>query len=581
VEIWRWVASLAVLAALGLILALVDSRRKRHTLRAQIVGLNAQVTALHQALKEQQSSQRELAHRAVHDPLTALASRTLLTERLDQALPEAALITLDLDGFTDLNDALGQATSDALLVEVARRLRTVARHIDTVARIGGDEFAVLLPEATRQRAQLSCVRIMDALRQAYHIGGRRVRMTASLGMVASGGHETAAEALRDADLAMSAAKAEGGDRLVEFQPELREDRLRHAKMATELRAAIEGGELTLHYQPIVTLDTGQAVAVEALARWSPAGADAIPPSQFIPVAEQTGLVVPLGAQVLRDACSQGRRWYERYGTSIAVNISGRQLLEPDFADFVLAVLGDTGLPGSALILEITESVMVAAIGPDGQATTSRLDRLRAHGVRVAIDDFGTGYYSLSYLHRLPIDILKIDSEFIQALDEPVRKSGSRRSTRWGGGQPAEPALSGQPGLPGGLVPPPSIEPLSAGEGVASLPQSAESSSQGRGGWHGLGFGVGLGRGPGRGSGVLVDPLHDVPVGKGTTFASAILRLSQSLQLLSVAEGVETDRQAEILRAMGCPLAQGYRFAYPAPPEDTDRYLASHRQRLMV
>ena len=405
-------------------------------------------------------------------------------------LPDAALLLIDLDNFTETVDTLGPNSGDEVLIEVARRIKATVRHIDTVARLGQTEFAVAMPGASRQRAQLSAVRVMDALRTAYDPSGQRVKITASVGMLSPGEHHSGAEALRDADLALSAARGGGRDRLTEFRPELRADRLRQARLAAGLRLALDGDELTLHYQPVVNLETGEPIAFEALARWSPSGGDPIPPSQFIPVAEQTGLVIPLGARVLREACIHGRRWYEQFGMSMSVNISGRQLLESDFADYVLAVLGETRLPGEALILEITETVMVSATGPDGQAVTIQLERLRAHGVRVAIDDFGTGYSSLSYLHRLPIDILKIDGEFVRALEEPDRR-GARR----------------------------------------------------------------------------------------TTFARAILRLGLSLHLQTIAEGVETERQAELLRSMNCPFAQGFLFAEPAEASVVDEYLAARQERI--
>jgi diguanylate cyclase (GGDEF)-like protein len=489
VEIWRYLAVGAALLAVVAVFAQHRSARASRNERERTSGLEAQITALHLALDEQLATRRELAHAATHDPVTGLPNRAVLTERLDATLPEAALLLLDLDGLTEAVDTLGTEIDNEVLIEVARRIKATVRHVDTVARLGRDEFAIVMPDASRQRAQLSAIRIMDALRPPYDTNGRRVRITASIGMLAPGEHRTASDALRDADLALSAAH-QGRERLAEFHPDLREERLRQSRIAAGLRHALDADELTLHYQPMVELDGGAPVAIEALARWSPAGGDPIPPSQFIPVAEQTGLVVPLGARVLREACDRGRRWYERYGVAISVNISGRQLLEADFADYVLAVLGETRLPGAALILEITETVMVAATGPDGQAVTARLERLRRHGIRVAIDDFGTGYSSLSYLHRLPIDILKIDGEFVRALDG---------AARWGR--------------------------------------------------------------------------------RGTTFAKAILRLGLSLHLQTIAEGVETERQAELLGSMGCPLAQGFLFAEPADAAVIEKYLAARVERV--
>jgi diguanylate cyclase (GGDEF)-like protein len=514
VDLWGIVAAVAALLAAALAVALHRRVRTGRLLRARISGLEAQVTALHRAVHEQQAARRELVHRAVHDPLTGLPNRSYLADRLDEALPEGALLLLHLDGLVETWDALGQDVGDDVLLEVTRRLRGAVRHIDTVARLGVEEFAVLLPDATQQRARLSAIKMLDTLRPPYRSGDHRIRLTPSIGILADG-EQTAAEALRDADLALSAARRGGKDRLAEFHQELREDRLRTSRLAAGLRLAIEADELTLHYQPIVSMATGSPVAIEALARWSPAGADPIPPTLFIPVAEQTGLVVPLGARILREACTQGRPWYERYGTSISVNVSGRQLMDSHFADYVLAVLGETGLPGGALILEITETVMVAATGPDGLTAITQLERLRAHGVRVAIDDFGTGYSSLSYLHRLPIDILKIDGEFIRALDEPAA----------GPGVPAR---------------------GSAGIGTGRALRISDPEQRGD---------------------------------RETTFAHAILRLGMSLHLTTIAEGVETPHQADMLRSMGCPLAQGFWFATPGPADEIDAYLHTSRQRV--
>jgi diguanylate cyclase (GGDEF)-like protein len=492
VEIWGPIGALETLLFAMTLLVLWRSRRESRLLRGRLSGLDAQVSTLHRALDEQHAARMELAHRATHDPLTGLSNRTILTERLDASLPDAAVLLIDLDNFAATADALDPGAGDEVLIEVAQRIRGSVRHVDLVARVGPAEFAVLMPGASRQRAQLSAIRVMDVLRPAYDVPGEHVKVTASVGMLAPGNHHTASEALRDADLALSAAKGGGRDRLAEFRPELREERLQQARLAAGLRMALDGDELTLHYQPVVDLDTGEPIAMEALARWSPSGGEAIPPAQFIPVAEQTGLVIPLGARVLREACAQGRVWHERYGLSMSVNISGRQLLEPDFADYVLAVLGETRLPGTALILEITETVMVAATGPDGQAVTAQLERLRSHGIRVAIDDFGTGYSSLSYLHRLPIDILKIDGEFIRALEEPDHRAD-----------------------------------------------------------------------------------------RGTTFARAILRMGLSLHLQTIAEGVETQQQAMLLRSMNCPLAQGFLFAYPADAGVVEEYLVALRERVAV
>jgi diguanylate cyclase (GGDEF)-like protein len=409
------VAVLSVLLMVRLVLLARLAQRRAQTLDQQAAELHRQALALNAALGEQEVLQRQLSHRALHDPLTGLGNRALLRERLEEALPGThVLLLMDLDGFKDVNDTLGHPVGDALLVEVAERLRGTIAETDTLARLGGDEFAILLDGVDAERADGVARGVLDALRAPYLVDGRELHLTTSIGMLTTTGEPvTPAVALRNADLALYAAKGAGKNQIVAFHPELRTARLRHARVVAGLRRAVAEAEFTLHYQPVVDLNNHRIIAVEALIRWTPPGGAPMAPAEFVPIAEETGLILPIGAWVLREACARASEWYAAHGIALTVNVSGRQLRDPDFADTVLAVLRDTGLPGRGLILEITETVLVAAAADEADAVTAHLERLREHGVRVAIDDFGTGYSSLAYLVQLPVDIVKLDRAFTQ------------------------------------------------------------------------------------------------------------------------------------------------------------------------
>jgi diguanylate cyclase (GGDEF)-like protein len=363
------------------------------------------------ALREREKLQRELSFRAQHDTLTGLANRELFRERLQDTSPMALMI-LDLDGFKDVNDTLGHPAGDALLLDAAARLRDVAAPGDLLARLGGDEFAIITPDIAGVDALAErCVR---ALSLTYQVGGREVIVTASVGVYTSDGPVPPGEALQNADLALYAAKEAGRNRFVHYDHTMRAAHLAHTQLANELRAAVDtGGGFTLHYQPVVDLVTGGIRAVEALLRFSTSDGRRVSPADFIPVAEEIGLIGKIGAWVLEQACTDAHRWHAEHGLSVTVNVSGRQLRDVDFADEVLATLRRTGLPGQALVLEITETVLVTATGDETEAVSRKLARLRAHGIRIAIDDFGTGYSSLAYLRALPVDILKIDRIFVE------------------------------------------------------------------------------------------------------------------------------------------------------------------------
>ncbi|GAA0744980.1 EAL domain-containing protein [Dactylosporangium roseum] len=375
--------------------------------------LDAQAVTLGGALREQETLRQQLTHRALHDALTGLGNRALLQERLEHALARTTsshgLLLLDLDGFKDVNDSFGHPVGDALLIEVAARLLGEVSTSDTLVRLGGDEFAILLEDVSPPRLSTIGASVVAALGQPYTVGERELNVTTSIGSLHFSAPSTPAEALRNADLALYAAKAAGKNRLAAYEPRLAVERHEHMRLAADLRRAVAEDEFVVNYQPVVDLSTGRVTAVEALLRWSPGGRP-VPPLEFIPIAEQYGLIVPIGAWVLRQACEDARPWYERFGISVTVNVSGRQLREPDFASVVLGALREAGLPGEALILEITETVLVSSTA-DADDVAALLSTVRAEGVRIAVDDFGTGYSSLAYLRHLPVDILKIDRAF--------------------------------------------------------------------------------------------------------------------------------------------------------------------------
>jgi diguanylate cyclase (GGDEF)-like protein/PAS domain S-box-containing protein len=438
------------------------------------------------------SLEEQLTHQALHDPLTKIANRVLFRDRVDHTLSKfkrsngsLAVLFLDLDNFKAINDSLGHAAGYKLLLAVAQRLQDCLRNSDTAARLGGDEFAVLVEYMHQaEEAEMIAERIMAVFRQPFLIEGKGVHVGTSIGIASnSQSAKNSDEILRNADLAMYLAKNRGKGHYVIFEPKMHEALMERIELEEDLRRGIINKEFTIHYQPIVALHSSDMLGMEALVRWQHPKFGLLPPMKFIPLAEETNLIVPLGEWILGEACRQAQKWRNdyagEYDISITVNISIRQFQQNELVEIVSKALRDSGLPPRSLILEITESFMMQ----DTEATIAKLDGLKQLGIRLAIDDFGTGYSSLSYLQRFPIDILKIDKSFIDKL------------------------------------------------------------GQGR---------------------------------EGNAVARAIIMMGDSLNLKTIAEGIEHPEQIRTLQSLGCEAGQGFHFAHPLTVEDMDVFLSSHQ-----
>jgi diguanylate cyclase (GGDEF)-like protein len=431
--------------------------------------------AEHVSLAVTDANTLEAMYRAFHDSLTGLASRALFLDRLTHGLVQAArsntditLLFIDLDRFKMVNDTLGHGAGDGLLVEVAERLRACLRASDTAARFGGDEFVVLLHGTNATDAQIVAGRIIEAVRRPFVINELEVCIDASIGIACSqAGRVGAEELLRDADVAMYRAKRAGRGRYATYDPQMHAVLVERLQLEAELRGAAERGELIVHYQPIVALASGAIVGVEALLRWNHPRHGLLVADDFVPIAEECGVIVPIGTLALREACEQVSRWQQAAGAalSVSVNISASQLEQPDLGAEVVDALRSSGLPASSLVLEITEALVLR----EEPWVAARLAELKQLGVRLAIDDFGAGYSSLAAVRQLPLDIVKIDQSFIDSI----------------------------------------------GTSVESAP-----------------------------------------------FVAKIVELGHTLNLVVVAEGVQTAEQFEQLRRAGCELGQGYYFAAP-------------------
>jgi diguanylate cyclase (GGDEF)-like protein len=422
---------------------------------------------------------------AERDSLTGAANRRMFQQTLERILAASpanpgdgrvtAVLFIDLDDFKVVNDTLGHAAGDELLVAVTDRISGLVRGSDLVARLGGDEFAVLTEdEPMLGRSRAMAERLVNALRAPYHLGGRDVIVSASIGIAsATDAPGNAQDLVRNADVAMYLAKANGKSGFALFDPEMHETIRERHELSAELQQAVDRDQLRLVYQPIVGLEHGELAGVEALLRWQHPVRGLVMPGRFIEIAEETGSILPIGRWVLREACRDAGRWLAAgmVPTSmfLGVNVSAREVQQPGFVEGVASTLEETGLRPENLVLEITETALLRAT----PATIATLGELRALGVRTVIDDFGTGYFSLSHLRQFPVDVLKIASEFVQ---------------------------------------------------------------------------------------------DDDPASRSSALAGAVVALGRSLQIETVAEGIETAAQAERMRDLGCAYGQGYYFARPMPEE---------------
>jgi diguanylate cyclase (GGDEF)-like protein/PAS domain S-box-containing protein len=368
---------------------------------------------------------QQMIHLAEHDSLTGLPNRILLNDRVGQAIAlasryqkELAILFLDLDGFKHVNDSLGHPIGDKLLQSIGKRLVDCVRASDTVSRQGGDEFVVLLSEVERpEDAAISARRMLQEVTQAHSIDHHDLHVTASIGVSIYPDDGLDAETLiKNADTAMYQAKENGRQSYQFFKPAMNVRAVERQSIEESLRRALERQEFALHYQPKINLRTGEITGAEALLRWTHPIRGPVSPAQFIPVAEDCGLILPIGNWVLREACKQARVWVEAGlpMSTMAVNISSMEFRDDDFLDTVFDVLSETGLDPRSLELELTESVLMKR----AESAASVLKTLRARGVQVAVDDFGTGYSSLSYLRKFPIDALKIDQSFVRQISSP-------------------------------------------------------------------------------------------------------------------------------------------------------------------
>jgi diguanylate cyclase (GGDEF)-like protein len=395
----------------------VEFAVKRHFLPGYHLVIMRDITEL-------KMLQEQLAHQAFHDSLTNLPNRALFMDRLPQALARSerrgdfvAVLFLDLDDFKVINDSLGHKAGDQMLIEVGHRLLSSVRAGDSVARLGGDEFTILLEDmADISEATMVAERIAEQLRAPFHLEGHEVFVTTSIGIATSTlGHNTPEALLRNADIAMYEAKAKGKAIYKVFDQSMNSRAWERLQLEIDLRRAIESEEFKVYYQPVVRLDTGQIAEVEALVRWDHPQRNLVAPMEFIPFAEETGLILPIGHWVLDEACKQVKAWQTQYPLDpplmLSVNLSARQFKHHHLVEDIASALNKSGLEPHCLKLEITETAALDGV----ESTIATLHELKDLGIQLAIDDFGTGYSALSYLKRYTVDTLKLDRSFIKGL----------------------------------------------------------------------------------------------------------------------------------------------------------------------
>ncbi len=439
-------STLAVAVGVGLILVLVlarqfitmwENNRLNRELSLQAASLERANRDLNLEVVERRRTQQKLSHDTLHDGLTGLANRSLFLDRLGQAMERGkrstgrtlAVLFLDIDHFKVVNDSLGHIVGDQLLILIARRLKETLRSVDTVARFGGDEFTILVEDLKEKQSTRALTdRIQSVMRQPFVLSDRSVHISVSIGVATDIAHyERPEDIVRDADLALYQAKALGKARSEVFAVDMRDRVFQRLELEEDLRRAIERKEFQLHYQPIRSLTSGRIVSVEALLRWMHPSRGVVMPADFLPVAEESGLILPLGDWVLDQACRQMKAWQRRYpplkDLTISINLSNREFAQPDLARKVAAALKSSRLKGSALRLELTEQVILGS-RPTAAAVIADLRKL---GVQLQIDDFGIGYSALAYLQQYPIQAIKIDRSFIHRLQSDRRGLGLVRA----------------------------------------------------------------------------------------------------------------------------------------------------------
>ncbi len=384
---------------------------------------------------ERKGLEEQLTHQAFHDSLTGLPNRALFTDRVQHAIDRTtraqesiAVLLLDLDDFKSVNDSLGHLAGDELLKVLAERLVACLRSADTAARLGGDEFAILLEGSDKRSAMRIAERILESLGESLLLFGREIKVSGSIGIALSADGDTRmSDLLRNADTAMYAAKDAGKNRYQIFEQRMHSGIIKRLELQAELQRAVKSDEIVVHYQPVYRLDPHSMTGVEALVRWDHPVKGLVPPADFIPMAEETGLIVPIGMRVLEETCRQLKIWSETVvrGASLraGVNFSARQLQVPTLVEDVTACINNSGIDPSLIVVEITESVLMH----DPEEIAAKLERLKDFGVNLAIDDFGTGYSSLSYLRRFPVNVLKIDKFFVQGLDRGPEEAAYGRA----------------------------------------------------------------------------------------------------------------------------------------------------------
>ncbi|MFM2315506.1 MAG: hypothetical protein RLZZ04_4784 [Cyanobacteriota bacterium] len=387
--------------------------------------LEEMIDLLNLEITQHQKTQGQLSHQALHDALTGLPNRILFMEHLTKAIQRHrrnpdylfAVLFIDLDRFKIINDSWGHAVGDQLLIAISRLLQECSRDLDTVARLSGDEFTILVEDLQdHQDAIAIAERLLDKLTLPIHLNDQKVFSGASIGIVLGvSNYHDGLELLRDADIAMYRAKALGKGRYAVFDQEMYDQTIHLSQLETNLRFALEHQDFVLYYQPIVSLETSKLLGFEALVRWQHPQKGLIAPGEFIAIAEDTGLIIPIGEWVLERACQQLYTWQselpEAETLHISVNLSSKQIKQYDFVDKLSQILADTGLQGSSLKLELTETMLM----DQGEKTIELLTQIKQQQVQLSIDDFGTGYSSLSYLHRFPVDTLKIDRSFVSQI----------------------------------------------------------------------------------------------------------------------------------------------------------------------